>query len=40
MRCEILKPFYKRSGIVSVTSYEMIFFDDLLEERDFKSMGE
>ena len=32
MRCEILKPFYKRSGVISVTSHDMIFFDDLLNE--------
>ena len=32
MRCEILKPFYKRSGIISVTSHDIIFFDDLLTD--------
>ena len=29
LRCEILKPFYKRSGIISLTTYDMVFFDDL-----------
>jgi Beige/BEACH domain/PH domain associated with Beige/BEACH len=27
--CDILKPFYKRSGSVTLTSHSIIFFDDL-----------
>ena len=34
MRCEIFKPFYKRTGSISLTSHQIIFFDDLLSEQD------
>jgi hypothetical protein len=34
MRCELLKPFYKRTGTISVNSHEIIFFDDLLSDQD------
>ena len=30
MKCEILKAFYKRSGTITLTSHEIIFFDDLV----------
>lgn len=30
MKCEILKPFYKRPGTITLTSHEIIFFDELL----------
>jgi Beige/BEACH domain/PH domain associated with Beige/BEACH len=29
MRCEILKPFYKRVGYVTLTSHEVIFFEEM-----------
>lgn len=39
MRCEYFKPFYKRTGSVSLTSHQIIFFDDLLSEHDLQSLG-
>jgi hypothetical protein len=39
MRCEVLKPFYKRTGSISLTSYEIVFFDDLLSEQDLAAIG-
>lgn len=29
LRCEILKPFYKKSGSITLTSHEIIFFEDI-----------
>lgn len=29
LRCEILKPFYKRTGTICLTTFDIIFFDDL-----------
>ena len=29
MRCEILKPFFKRTGTVSLTTNDIVFFEDL-----------
>ena len=40
LRCTILKPFYQRPGQVTLTSHDIIFFDDLfipanlVQERD------
>ena len=39
MRCEYFKPFYKRTGSISLTSHQIIFFDDLLSEQDLQSLG-
>jgi hypothetical protein len=39
MRCEYFKPFYKRTGSISLTSHQIIFFDDLLSEQDLLSLG-
>lgn len=32
--CEILKPFYKRVGLATLTSHDIIFFDDLHSTND------
>lgn len=29
MKCEILKAFYKRAGVITLTSHEIIFFDEV-----------
>lgn len=34
MRCEILKPFYKRTGFITLTSHDILFFDDLLTDSE------
>ena len=30
LKCEILKPFFKRPGTITLTSHDVIFFDDLV----------
>lgn len=40
MRCSILKPFFQRPGSITLTSHDILFFDDLftpanlLQEKD------
>ncbi len=29
LKCQILKPFYQRPGTITLTSHDIIFFDDL-----------
>ena len=40
MRCEILKPFYKRQGTVVLTSNEIIYFDDLSDSNNATDKGD
>ena len=37
MPCEILKPLYKRVGYCTLTSHEIIFFDELSEKSEIDS---
>lgn len=40
MKCAILKPFYQRPGTITITSHDILFFDDLftpanlIQEKD------
>jgi hypothetical protein len=38
MKCEVIKPFYKRSGHVSMTSHDIIFFDELISFEESKML--